>query len=164
MVVSLLTSSPPLLPPLPLLCTASPCPPPPTAMFWFPPPTPKNLLVFAPSPHIAPHSGLEGRHRGPQCPLWNHRGPRLLASHQIFLPPILPATVTPSHTRTGVPKHLIDTAPPPACRGGRRGVTTILHLRHRHLHPHACPVCVCAVHSPPTTLPPPPPPPEKTVL
>lgn len=136
-----------------------PTPPPPTAMFWFPPPTPKSLLVFAPLPQ-PPHSATQwfGREtQGPSVsPLEPPRPPSVGVAPN-FLTPHFTCHCHPlPHTHRCSQASERHCPPPPACRGGRRGVTMILHLRHRHLHPHACPVCVCAVHSPPTTLPHPP--------
>lgn len=139
MVVSLLTSSP-LLPPLPLLCMTS-------RLFWFP----LNLPRVRLSP-IAPHSGLEGRHRGPQCPLWNHQAPFCWHRTQISYPH-LPTTVllTPvAHLRS---QRLTYTGLS-TCRGGRRGVCCSRNDFYTSTPPtpptHA--LCVCCAF---TTTPPP---------
>ena len=149
-VVSLLTSTPPLLPLLPLLHMTS------VYVLVIPPtphPHPPSLLVSAVP--IAPHSGLEGRHRGPQCPLWNHRPPNF-ASHQNSYPPPPPI---PHHCPPD-PCHAPVSPPHVGVEGGKCTVVTIT------LHPHWPPppntwapthaLCVCAVRSPP-----PPPPPKK---
>lgn len=146
-VVSLLTSTPPpLLPLLPLLRYDL------RLMFWLSPPTPPSFLVSAVT--IAPHSGLEGRHRGPQCPLWNHQAPlyrvapNLLFPISHHCPPLNP--LTPGLTLVFPASGLHC---PHFLRGWREGgectvVTMVLHL---HQLPAPKPprmpcVCVLCVH------------------
>lgn len=71
------------------------------------PPRPPNHHHHLAPPPVAPHSGLEGRHGGPQCPLWNHRGP-VLSGTKIRLTPsspsrfFSPAPRTPPHPPTPI--------------------------------------------------------------
>lgn len=95
-------------------------------MFWSP--RPPSLLVFDVT--IAPHSGLERWHRGPQCPLWNHRAPSV-ALHQNCYP--VPHHCPPdlSHTLVFPASDLLYSQ---YLRGWREGgecvVVTIIVLLH----------------------------------
>lgn len=111
------------------------------------PSSPYDLRLCSGSPHlksprvtIAPHSGLERRHRGPQCPLWNHRAP--------FCSQISHSPTTVLHLVTHCcPRHPIYT-----CGGGGRGVCSSHDFTPpptpQHLT-HALCVCVLCVHHPP---------------
>lgn len=135
-VVSLLTSSPPLLPPLPLLLYDL------TSMFWFP----LNLPVST-----CPHSATQwfGREaQGPSVSPLEPPGPLLLAPHKISYPH-LPTTVlplTPSGTLVFPASDLHCSQYLQGWKEGSVQQSRLILTTPPTPPPHACPVCVLCIH------------------